>query len=72
MIKTHPIQFRIKESQLSKLKEIQAKLETLDNSETLRSCIDIAYNILCEEEQYLINFYDIKSSKLLKWLKEKE
>ena len=70
-MKTKLIQIRIKESQLGKLNEIQAKLETLNTSETIRACINIAYEILFEKEKYLINFYDIKHSLLLKWLKDK-
>lgn len=69
----HPIvQVRVKESQESKLNEIREKLKLKDNSEALRKCIDITYGQLFEDGTYLINFYDLKKSKLYKMKVQRE
>lgn len=71
-MKSSVLHARIKECQRSKLNELQAELKTEDDSQTIRACIDIAYNVVAEHEKYLINFYNIKKSRLYKWVKEQE
>ena len=72
MMSQETINLRVKESQLGKLNEIQAVINTTNHSETIRACIDIAYNATCEDAKYLINFWNIKRSRLLTWLQKQE
>lgn len=72
IMKEKTIHTRLDEIQLSKINAIAKRFKLKNESEAMRASINVAYNCIFENEEYLIDFYNIRGSLLWKWLNKKE
>ena len=65
------IHARLNQLAEKRLKELEDKL-SVNESEAIRISISIAHGAIFEKDKYLVNFYDLRESKLHEWLTEQD